>query len=105
MNEILFQYHHMVITPWKLVGLFGAFLFTSRWFVQMYITRKLRRVHMPASFWWLSIAGSLLMLAYFTLGKNDSVGIISNLFPMLVAGYNLVIELRHRRNSELLDPN
>ncbi len=105
MNEILFQYHHIIVTPWKLVGYLGVFLFTSRWFVQMYISRKMKRVHMPASFWWLSIAGSIMLLVYFTFGKNDSVGILSNLFPMLVAGYNLVLELRHRRNNDVLDPS
>lgn len=72
-------------------------LFTSRWFVQMYATRKLRRVHMPRAFWWLSIAGSLMLVSYFTFGKNDSVGILSNAFPALVSVYNLVIDLRHRK--------
>ena len=63
----------------------------------MYATRKLRRVHMPRAFWWLSIAGSLMLVSYFTFGKNDSVGILSNAFPALVSVYNLVIDLRHRK--------
>jgi hypothetical protein len=29
----------------------------------------------------MSLAGSFLLLAYFIWGRNDSVGIISNLFP------------------------
>jgi lipid-A-disaccharide synthase-like uncharacterized protein len=45
----------------------------------------------------MSIGGSLLLLAYFTFGKNDSVGILSNLFPAGIAGYNLYLELRGRR--------
>jgi lipid-A-disaccharide synthase-like uncharacterized protein len=32
------------------------------------------------------------------LGKNDSVGILSNLFPAGVAGYNLYLDLRHKRS-------
>ena len=43
------------------------------------------------------ISGSLLLLSYFTFGKNDSVGILSNLFPAGVAGYNLVLDLRHKK--------
>jgi lipid-A-disaccharide synthase-like uncharacterized protein len=43
----------------------------------------------PALFWYLSLSGSILLLAYFIWGRNDSVGIISNLFPCLVAIYNL----------------
>lgn len=86
------------LTPWKMVGLLGSLLFTSRWFVQLYYTRKLGRVVMPLAFWWLSVAGSAMLLAYFVIGKNDSIGIISNFFPAFVSIYNLVMHLRHRRN-------
>lgn len=85
------------LTPWKAVGFLGMALFTSRWFVQLYYTRKLKRVVMPQAFWWLSVCGSVMLLAYFTVGKNDSVGILSNLFPAFVSVYNLVIHLKHRR--------
>ena len=98
MNEVLFTIHHVGVTPWKLVGYLGVFLFTSRWFVQLYATKKLRRVHMPQSFWWLSVFGSALLVSYFTFGKNDSVGVLSNLFPAFVSVYNLVVDMRHRRD-------
>ena len=97
MDEILFEIYGIGVTPWKLVGYTGVLLFTSRWFVQMYATRKLKRVSMPTAFWWLSVAGSLMLVSYFTFGKNDSVGILSNLFPAVVAVYNLSVDLRHRR--------
>ena len=87
------------LTPWKMVGFAGTLLFTSRWFVQLYYTRKYKRVVMPLAFWWLSVCGSLLLLAYFTFGKNDSVGIISNFFPVFVSVYNLIVHLRHQKNS------
>ena len=66
MNEVLFNIHNIGVTPWKLVGYLGVLLFTSRWFVQLYATRKLGRVHMPVAFWWLSVAGSLMLVSYFT---------------------------------------
>jgi lipid-A-disaccharide synthase-like uncharacterized protein len=101
MNDVLFTLHNVVVTPWKLIGYLGVFLFTSRWFVQLYATKKLRRVHMPTSFWWLSVAGSVLLVSYFTFGKNDSVGVLSNLFPAFVSVYNLIVDLRHRRDHDL----
>jgi lipid-A-disaccharide synthase-like uncharacterized protein len=85
------------LTPWKVVGFIGSLMFTSRWFVQLYYTRKLKRVVMPLAFWWLSVCGSALLLAYFILGKNDSVGILSNFFPAFVSVYNLVVHLRQNR--------
>ena len=94
MNEVLFHIHHIGVTPWKLVGYVGVFLFTARWFVQLYATKKMKRVVMPTSFWWLSITGSVLLLIYFTMGKNDSVGVMSNLFPAFVSVYNLYTHLR-----------
>lgn len=97
MDQVLFNFDHVTITPWKLIGYLGTFLFTARWFVQLYATKKLKRVHMPLSFWLLSISGSALLLSYFTFGKNDSVGILSNLFPAFVSVYNLAFELRTRR--------
>ena len=52
---------------------------------------------MPMGFWYLSIVGSAMTLAYFIWGKNDSVGIIQNAFPAFVALYNIFIHLRHHR--------
>jgi lipid-A-disaccharide synthase-like uncharacterized protein len=97
MNEVLFHIHHVGVTPWKLIGYIGAFTFTARWFVQLYYTKKLKRVVMPMAFWWLSVSGSVLLLSYFIFGKNDSVGILSNLFPAFVSVYNLIVDIRHRR--------
>lgn len=101
MNEVLFHIHNIGVTPWKLVGYLGVFLFAGRWFVQIHATRKRRRVHMPITFWWLSMAGSVLLLCYFTFGKNDSVGVLANLLPLVVATYNLAVELRDRRENSI----
>ena len=97
--RILHALQQFELTPWKIVGFAGTLMFTSRWFVQLYYTRKYKRVVMPLAFWWLSVCGSVLLLAYFVFGKNDSVGILSNFFPVFVSVYNLVVHLRHRKNS------
>lgn len=99
MDHILHALANFQLTPWKVVGYLGMALFTSRWFVQVYATRKHKRVVMPLMFWVLSVCGSVLLLAYFTIGKNDSVGILSNLFPAFVASYNLVMHLRHHKDG------
>ena len=98
MNEVLYTVFSITITPWKLVGYLGVVLFAGRWFVQMAYSRKHGRPVVPRLFWTMSIWGSLLLLAYFTFGKNDSVGILSNLFPAGVAGYNMYLDLAHKRS-------
>ena len=101
MNQVLLSAFGLTITPWKLIGYLGVGLFAGRWFVQLYYSRKYKRPVVPTVFWIMSISGSLLLLSYFVFGKNDSVGILSNLFPAGVAGYNLYLDVRHkRRRSE-----
>jgi lipid-A-disaccharide synthase-like uncharacterized protein len=99
MDQVLFDNFGVVVTPWKLVGYLGIGLFAGRWFVQMHASRRHRKPVVPRLFWLMSISGSLLLLSYFTFGKNDSVGILSNLFPAGVAIYNLVLDIRHRRGD------
>ena len=101
MNETLFVLAGIRITAWKLVGYSGVFLFTSRWFLQMWASRRAGKPTMPRLFWVLSMAGSLLCLLYFIFGKNDSVGILAYLFPCGVASYNLYLDITHsKRNGQ-----
>jgi lipid-A-disaccharide synthase-like uncharacterized protein len=96
MNRVLIVLYGVTITPWKLIGYVGVLMFAGRWFVQLAASRASGKPVMPVTFWYMSALGSLLLLAYFVFGKNDSVGILSNLFPLFVALYNLYLEIRHR---------
>jgi len=98
MHKILLDCWGVHITGWKLIGYSGAILFSARWLVQMWASRMARKPTVPLTFWMLSVAGSLACLVYFVFGENDSVGVLSNLFPCGVAGYNLFLELSHRRS-------
>lgn len=94
MKTPLFELLSVVVTPWKLIGYLGVLLFAGRWVVQLVATHRHGRPAFPGLFWTMSLLGSALLLSYFIWGKNDSVGILSNLFPMGVALYNFVM---HRR--------
>jgi lipid-A-disaccharide synthase-like uncharacterized protein len=89
-----------VLVPWKIVGYFGVLMFGLRWLPQMIATRRAKQVRMPRIFWVMSVTGSIALLAYFTFGKNDSVGVLSNLLPAFVATFNLITDLRHGRRRE-----
>ena len=79
---------------WKIVGWLGNFVFFSRFVVQWYATEKRGRVVVPAAFWWLSMLGSLLLLAY-SLRQRDSVFIFAYAFTWIPYIRNLVIHHRH----------
>ena len=83
-------------SPWKLIGLSGALMFGARWLVQFVASRRAGRPVIPRLFWYMSVAGSLMTLAYFIFGKNDAVGILQNLFPAFTALYSLWLDVRHR---------
>jgi lipid-A-disaccharide synthase-like uncharacterized protein len=82
---------------WKVIGWAGNAVFFSRFFVQWYATEKLKRVVVPISFWWLSLAGSLLLLSYALFYRRDSVFIFAYAFTWIPYIRNLVI---HRRHAE-----
>lgn len=103
MNDVIGQVFGVLITPWKLVGYLGVLLFAGRWVVQVWAARKQQRPVIPRLFWSMSITGSALLLAYFIFGKNDSVGVLSNLFPMAVALYNWSLDVRASRRDRDAD--
>ena len=87
------------VTPWKLIGYAGALLFASRWLVQMLASRRARQPVLPRAFWLMSLAGSVMTLSYFMFSaKQDSVGVLQNLFPAFTAIYGLQLDMRHRRS-------
>jgi lipid-A-disaccharide synthase-like uncharacterized protein len=45
----------------------------------------------------MSLVGSAMTLAYFLFSaKQDSVGVIQNLFPAFTASYSLWLDIKHR---------
>jgi lipid-A-disaccharide synthase-like uncharacterized protein len=79
---------------WLAVGLIGQALFSMRFLVQWITSEREGRSVLPVSFWHLSIAGSLVLLAYavhlrdvvFTLGQSAGVLIyVRNLHLMRAA--------------------
>ena len=100
MHETIIDLFGIRITGWKIIGYVGVLLFTARWFVQAWASRRAKKPVVPLMFWIISIVGSLMCLAYFIFGKNDSVGILGYLFPSAVAFYNVYLEITHRLRAK-----
>ncbi len=81
---------------WKVIGWLGNIAFSLRFFVQWYATEKKKEVVIPISFWWLSLIGSTLLLAYAVFDKKDSVFIFAYAFTGIPYIRNLVIEHRNQ---------
>jgi lipid-A-disaccharide synthase-like uncharacterized protein len=81
---------------WKAIGWGGNAAFFSRFMVQWYATERRKRVVVPAAFWWLSLAGSWMILSYAVFYRRDSVFIFANAFNWIPYLRNLMI---HRRTE------
>jgi len=55
---------------WLIIGFAGNLVFFSRFMVQWIVSERQKRSVIPVSFWYLSLVGSLVLLAYAIYTKN-----------------------------------
>jgi lipid-A-disaccharide synthase-like uncharacterized protein len=77
-------------TYWYVLGFAGQVLFGSRFFVQWWVSEKHRRVMIPRAFWYLSLSGGVVLLAY-ALHKRDPVFAIGQFAGVLIYVRNLAL--------------
>ena len=80
---------------WVLLGYVAQLMFTMRFLVQWVASERAGKMVMPIAFWFFSIGGGLLLLAY-ALFIRDPVFILGQAFGVLVYARNLYFELRDR---------
>ncbi len=75
---------------WSVIGYVGNLTFASRFLVQWYASEKLKQSVIPIQFWYLSIVGSVLSLAYaIHVGKMPII--LGFAFPTIVYIRNLML--------------
>lgn len=84
---------------WIGLGLFAQLLFFMRFFVQWIASEKKGESTIPVSFWYFSIAGSILLLIY-SLYKKDIVFILGQTTGSFIYLRNLA--LIYRKNSPIV---
>ncbi len=81
---------------WVLLGFVAQGFFTARFAVQWIVSERAGKSVVPLSFWWLSIGGGVLLLAY-ALYRRDPVFIAGQGFGVFVYVRNLFFVMRERR--------
>jgi lipid-A-disaccharide synthase-like uncharacterized protein len=87
---------------WLAIGLTGNAAFFTRFLVQWVASERAGRSYVPVVFWYLSIAGSLILLAY-AIHRRDPVFTLAFLPNCVVYVRNLVLLRRsglHESPSE-----
>lgn len=83
-------------TPfWIAFGLLGNAAFGSRFLLQWLASERAGRSIVPEAFWWLSIAGSAILLVY-AIHRRDPIFTIAYLPNTIVYARNLVLLRRER---------
>ena len=82
---------------WLLVlGLTGQLIFGSRFLIQWIYSEKKKESHIPLAFWYLSLAGGLLLLTY-AINQKDPVFILGQSTGAIVYTRNLMLIYRKRK--------
>jgi lipid-A-disaccharide synthase-like uncharacterized protein len=92
--------HDVFVTrldAWVLLGFVAQAFFTARFAVQWIASERAGKSVIPLSFWLLSMAGGVLLLAY-ALYRRDPVFIAGQGFGVFVYARNLFFVLRERRS-------
>lgn len=85
-------------TSWLVVGFAGQAIFTARFLVQWAASEKKRASVIPVSFWWLSLLGGGILLAYAT-SKRDPVIMLGQSMGVFVYVRNLMLVDKERRRA------
>ena len=85
----------MIPKPWLVVGFVGQFLFSARFLVQWITSEVKKRSVIPLAFWFLSLAGGAVLLAY-AIHRRDPVFIVGQSGGLFVYTRNLMLIKRER---------
>ncbi len=93
MAEWLFNILHVdtwVEFWWVIIGLGGQLMFTARFLVQWIASEKARRSVVPLAFWYFSIFGGMILLAY-ALYRKDPVFVLGQAMGLFIYIRNLYL--------------
>jgi lipid-A-disaccharide synthase-like uncharacterized protein len=83
---------------WVALGLLGQLLFTGRMVLQWLVSERSRRSVVPVAFWWMSVGGASMLLAYF-IWRRDVVGVLGQAAGWVIYLRNLRLIYRERRTT------
>ncbi len=84
-------------TFWLGLGFLAQALFSARFLVQWIASERAGKSIVPDLFWYLSIAGSALLLAY-AIYRRDPVFILGQSTGLFIYGRNLYL-IRHEKRA------
>ena len=87
---------------WTLIGFGGQAVFFCRFFVQWLASERRKQSVIPTAFWFLSVAGGLILLSY-AIHRRDPVFIAGQSTGLFIYGRNLWFIYRRPAAAEATD--
>lgn len=84
---------------WLIIGFGGQIFFSLRFLVQWLQSEKEKRSVIPISFWYFSLGGSFLLLAY-AIHRRDPVFILGQSMGFIIYIRNLILIDKHKQTTE-----
>ncbi|MEK7698969.1 MAG: lipid-A-disaccharide synthase N-terminal domain-containing protein [Planctomycetota bacterium] len=81
---------------WVIIGFIGQFLFGSRFFVQWIVSEKRGESVIPEIFWYLSMAGSMILMIY-ALYRRDPVFIVGQCSGLFIYARNIMLICKKKK--------
>ncbi len=85
---------------WSVVGLAGQFTFGGRFILQWLVSEYKKRSHVPIAFWYLSLIGSIILLAY-SIHRKEPIFILGFLLNSAIYIRNLHLIYKHKQTGEV----
>jgi len=85
---------------WVMFGLAAQATFTARFLVQWVASERRGKSYVPVAFWYLSLAGGLMLLSYAAFWKRDLVVMLGQTTGIVVYVRNLMLLHREKRMAE-----
>jgi len=79
-------------------GLLAQGVFMSRMLVQWIASERAKKSVMPVAFWWLSVGGAVMLLAYGVM-RHDVVIISAQVFGLVIYARNLKLIWNEKRRD------
>lgn len=98
LNNLL-HLHFEKNTIWLAIGFVGQGLFFMRFFVQWIASEKAKKSVIPDLFWYFSIGGGAVLLAY-ALYRQDPVFIIGQAMGLLIYMRNIYFVRQSQRAKD-----
>lgn len=84
---------------WLAIGFLGQALFFMRFFVQWVASEKQKKSVIPEAFWYFSIGGAVILLAY-AIWRQDPVFILGQSTGFLIYVRNLYFIHKNKQSGE-----